>query len=121
MSHETYRRAQVEMASPRDAEYQAFSSVTSKLIALSNSDVPDLKDRAQAVHDNKQLWFMLANDCADDRNLLPEETRATIINLSRWVDKYSRAVIRDNESISPLIDINRIMMDGLAGRREPAA
>ncbi|HBK91142.1 MAG TPA: flagellar biosynthesis regulator FlhF, partial [Parvularcula sp.] len=47
-------------------------------------------------------------------------TRALIISLARWVSLYSSDVMRKKESVEPLIDVNRIIMDGLAGKR-PAA
>lgn len=120
MSHEAYRKAQKSTAHPRDAEYRAFSEATRRLIAASAEGRADLKQLIEAVHLNRTLWGTLANDCADPLNQLPSETRALIISLSRWVAVYSSDVMRKKESVEPLIDVNRIIMDGLAGKR-PAA
>ena len=42
--------------------------------------------------------------------------RAQIISLSLWVSRHTSAVIRKQEEIGPLVDINRIIMQGLATR-----
>jgi len=90
--------------------------VTASLLAAVETKNEDLRGLNNAIDENRRLWLTLAQDCSSEENLLPVETRATIINLSRWVSKYSREVLRKGESADPLIDINRIMMDGLAGR-----
>lgn len=113
MSHEAYARAQD--ANPRNVEYRAFAKATRKLMDAAESGNSDLKTLIDAVHANRSLWGALANDCASDDNLLPTETRASIIALSRWVSSYSSDIMRNKESVDPLIDVNRIMMDGLAG------
>eukprot|EP01035_Chromulina_nebulosa_P011648 gene11648-15558_t len=42
---------------------------------------------------------------------------ASIISLSLWVNKHTSLVIRREEEIEPLIEINRMIMQGLAGGR----
>ncbi len=120
MSHEAYRKMQKTTAQPRDAEYRAFSEATRKLMAASEAGREDLKQLIDAVHLNRSLWRALAADCADEQNKLPTETRAMIISLARWVSLYSSDVMRKKEAVAPLIDVNRIIMDGLAGK-QPAA
>ena len=115
MSHEAYAKTQNQAGNPRDTEYRAFAKATRALIDAGEAAIDDLKTLGEALHLNTTLWGALANDCASDANGLPEETRARIIGLSRWVASYSSDVIRKRESIDPLVDINRIMMDGLAG------
>lgn len=117
MSHEAYRRTQKTTAHPRDAEYRAFSEATRRLMAAQEAGRGDLKQLIDAVHLNRTLWGTLASDCADPANLLPSETRAMIISLARWVSHYSSDVMQKRESVDPLIDVNRIIMDGLAGRK----
>ncbi|MEL7201456.1 MAG: flagellar biosynthesis regulator FlaF [Pseudomonadota bacterium] len=116
MSHNAYRKSRETMAGPRDTEYQAFATVTAALMAVDDSERDDLQPLAEAVHRNRLLWGMLANDCRDARNQLPEATRVAIIDLDRYVQQCSREIIRKRQSPQPLIDINRMIMDGLAGR-----
>ncbi len=121
MPHEAYTRAQRAGGNARDAEYQAFVKATRGLMAAAGTGHEDLKAMVDALHFNRSLWGALANDCARDENGLPEETRARIIALSRWVSSYSSDVVRKRESVDPLIDINRIIMDGLAGKQPSPA
>lgn len=120
MSHEAYRQAQKKTAHPRDAEYIAFSEATRRLLAAKEEGREDLKQLIDAIHLNRTLWGALASDCADPQNQLPSETRALIISLARWVSVYSSEVMQKKESVEPLIDVNRIIMDGLAGKTSAA-
>lgn len=120
MSLDAYRKTQSTVASPREAEYLAFSAVTRALLEAEEAGRDALKARIEAVHANRQLWGALASDCANVKNLLPEKTRAQIILLSRWVASYSSEAVRKRESLEPLIDVNKIIMEGLAAR-QPAA
>ncbi len=121
MSHDAYARAQKQSANPRDSEYRAFAKVTKALIDVSESESQNLKSMIEAIHMNRTLWGALANDCANPHNQLPEDLRARIIGLSRWVAAYSSDVMRKRESLEPLIDINRIMMDGLSHKTSAQA
>jgi flagellar protein FlaF len=49
-----------------------------------------------------------------DGNALPETLRASIISLSLWVNRHTSEVMRNEEVIGPLIEINRIIMQGLS-------
>ena len=118
MSHEAYRRA--ASANPRDAEYRAFAEATGLLLKAGEAGRSDLKSLIHAIHLNRQLWGALAGDCADERNALPQQTRAQIIALARFVSSYSSDVMRKGESLDPLIEINRLIMEGLAAQA-PAA
>ena len=120
MSHDAYLEAQKHSAHPRDVEYRAFTQATRALIEAAKTGRNDLKSLIKAIDLNRQLWGALASDCAKPENQLPEQTRAQIIGLSRWVTSYSSEVMRDEESLEPLIDVNRIMMDGLTGKTAAA-
>lgn len=116
MSLDQYQQTQTTVERPREMEYRAFSKVTARLIEAAQKSDDERAFINNAVHENRQFWLALAQDCASDKNLLPLETRATIVHLSRWISQYSREILRRGDSIEPLIDVNRIMMDGLAGR-----
>jgi len=70
----------------------------------------------QAIQDNRTLWAVLADDCAQPDNQLPEGLRAQIISLALWVDRHSREVRGDYKALADLIEVNRAIMDGLTGR-----
>lgn len=116
MSHDAYRQTLRATAAPREAEYEVFARATSGLMAIEKADGPDLKARIDAVHFNRTLWGALASDCANHRNQLPADLRRTIIRLAAWVGDYSSEAMRRRESLQPLIDVNRIIMNGLGGQ-----
>ena len=45
---------------------------------------------------------------------MPDASRANIISLSLWVDRHSQAVFRREEGFAALIEVNRLVMQGLA-------
>ena len=89
--------------------------VTRALMEAAQSDPNDFKARIDALDWNRRLWSALATDCADPGNSMPAPARAQIISLSIWVAKHTSAVMRKEEEIQDLIDINRLIMQGLSG------
>ncbi len=116
MSLQAYHRAALQAESPRDIEYRLFGQVTRALMEAANVDPTDTKTRIEALDWNRQVWSALAVDCATPANSLPVKVRAQIISLSIWVGKHTSAVMRRQEDIEPLIDVNKIIMQGLSGR-----
>ncbi len=116
MSLQAYQKASARAENPREMEYRLFGQVTRALMAAAEVDVSDTATRIDALDWNRRLWSVLATDCADSANSLPVELRAQIISLSIWVNKHSSAVMRREEDFAPLIDVNRIMIQGLAGQ-----
>ena len=114
-----YANAQAGGGNARDTEYRAFSMITARLIDAQKQSFDEPAPIVQALNDNRLLWSSLAGDCARNENALPMQVRASIISLQRKVNAYSRDVIQARKSLQPLIDINRIIMDGLAGRSAP--
>ncbi|MEQ1887878.1 MAG: flagellar biosynthesis regulator FlaF [Alphaproteobacteria bacterium] len=112
MSLNAYQRTLKNTENPRNTEYRLFAEITRDLMAAGQRGGVDAA-MVEAVDRNRRLWIALASDCADENNLLPRETRAAIISLSIWVQKYSRDVTRKGEDISALIDVNRNIMKGL--------
>jgi len=115
-----YAQAQKNVAGPRQTEYLAFSEATRLLINVSTQGHNDLKSLIEAIHLNRSLWGTLAQDCASEGNMLPKETRAAIISLSHWVSNYSSDVMRERQSVDPLIEVNRMIMDGISGNVDSA-
>ena len=67
------------------------------------------------------MWTAFASDCAHPDNGLPKPLRASIISLSLWVGRHTSLVIRREDEIEPLIEINRMIMQGLAAGAQAAA
>jgi flagellar protein FlaF len=116
MSLQAYQQVSARAESPRDLEYRLFGQVTRALMEAAETDPSDFKTRIDALDWNRRLWSTLASDCASPENALPVPLRAQMISLSLWVNRHTSAVMRREEEIAPLIDINRMIMQGLSGQ-----
>lgn len=114
MSLQAYRSASQRVESPRELEYRLFSDVTRSLIEAERLAETEVGPRMEALDWNRRVWAAMAGACAQDDNALPQSTRANIISLSLWVDRHSQAVFRREEEFAPLIEVNRMVMQGLA-------
>jgi flagellar protein FlaF len=83
-------------------------------------DPIEIGARVDALDWNRRVWSALGADCSHPDNGLPGPLRASIISLAIWVGKHTSAVIRREEEIEPLIDVNRIIMQGLSGAQAAA-
>jgi flagellar protein FlaF len=120
MSLQAYQQVSARAESPRDLEYRLFGQVTRALMEAAETDPSDFKTRIDALDWNRRLWSTLASDCASPENALPVPLRAQMISLSLWVNRHTSAVMRREEEIAPLIDINRMIMQGLSGQSAAA-
>ncbi|OXE36483.1 MAG: flagellar biosynthesis regulator FlhF [Phenylobacterium zucineum] len=114
MSLRAYQQNSARSESLRQTEYRLFAEVTMALISASKLDRIDFAGRMDALDWNRRMWSVLGADCASPDNQLPKEARASIISLSRWVGQYTSEVMTGREDIQDLIDVNRIIMQGLA-------
>lgn len=121
MSLQAYQQAATRAETPREMEYRLFAQVTRALMEAAKCDPLDFRGRVDALDWNRRVWSVLADDCAHPDNKLPPQLRASIISLAIWVGKHTTAVIRRQEEIEPLIEVNRMIMQGLAGGAGAAA
>lgn len=121
MSVQAYQQAAARAESPREIEYRLFGQVTRALIAAAELDAGDIAARMDALDWNRRLWSTLAADCARPANQLPAGVRANIISLSLWVNRHTSAIMRGDEGFGPLVDVNKLMMQGLEPKQAPAA
>jgi flagellar protein FlaF len=115
MSLQTYQAVQATIETPRETEYRLFAQVTRMLMDQSNSTGSEF---FRAVDKNRRVWLTMQMDLVSEDNRLPDELKAGLISLAIWVDKHSAAVMRGQKDIQPLIDVNRSIMEGLAGQVE---
>lgn len=113
MSLQAYHQAATRAESPRQTEYRLFAQVTLALMEAARADPNDVAARVDALDWNRRVWTVLGEDCANPSNGLPAPLRASIISLSIWVGRHTSAVIRRREEIEPLINVNRMIMQGL--------
>jgi flagellar protein FlaF len=121
MSLQAYQQAATRAESPRETEYRLFAQVTLALMEAAKCEPTDIRGRIDALDWNRRVWSTLGTVCADSDNGLPETLRASIISLSIWVGKHTSQVIRRTEDIEPLIEVNRMIMQGLRGNGQAAA
>jgi flagellar protein FlaF len=116
MSLQAYQQAAKRAEQPRDSEYRLFGEVTRALMTVSAGPADDFAARIDVLDWNRRVWMTLAADCAQSTNPLDPALRAQIISLSLWVGRHSSAVMRGEETVEALIEVNRIMMQGLSTR-----
>jgi flagellar protein FlaF len=121
MSLQAYQQAATRAENPRDLEYRLFAQVTRALMDAAALDKSEIGQRADALDWNRRLWATLGADCADPGNQLPKPLRASFISLAIFVDRHTSLAIRNREEIEPLIEINRMIMQGLASQGSAAA
>lgn len=116
-SQNGYAATATTMRSTRDAEYDAFSRVTSMLRQADACDHG--AERIGAVHKNNELWTILAADLADPGNALPDEVKAGLLSLAGFSIRHGHAVMAGTATTEALIDINISVMKGLRGGVAP--
>jgi flagellar protein FlaF len=120
MSLRAYQQAAQRSETPRDAEYRLFAQVTRALMDVKTKPREDVQAWIDVLHWNRRVWATLADDCSNPGNALPDATRAHVISLSLFVHRHTSHVMRREADVETLIDINRMMMQGLAGRSDAA-
>ena len=121
MSLQAYKKTAASSEDPRAMEYRLFGDVTRALMDADKADPHDFQTRIKALDWNRRLWSTLASDCSSPGNALPPSLRAQIISLSLFVSRHSSAVMRREDDMEVLIEINRMIMQGLAPQSAPAA
>ena len=121
MSLQAYQRAAEQAEGPKQTEFRLFGLVTRALMDAAEKDAADFSGRIRALHWNRRLWTALSADCGSPNNALPVDLRASIISLGIWVDRHTSEVMARRAEIQPLIDVNRIIMQGLSGQTASVA
>lgn len=120
MSLQAYKTAVTRAESPRELEYRLFGQVTRALMHASTVDKSDVATRIDALDWNRRMWSALAQACSDPSNAMAQPVRAQIISLTLFVNRHSSEVMRNAADFETLIDINRMMMQGLSNSVEAA-
>lgn len=112
MGISAYRRRQ-GFDPPRMVEHRLLSQVTGAMMAAEYDGArgAGLKD---ILHWNREIWATFSAACADSGNRLPAQLRGNIISLSLWVDRHSGEVMAGRGEIRDLIEVNRLVMEGLS-------
>lgn len=114
MSLQAYKTAAARAESPREMEYRLFGQVTRALIHASTLEASEIAARIDALDWNRRMWSALATDCSDPDNAMNAGLKAQIISISLFVSRHSSVIMRGEDDFEALIDINRMVMQGLA-------
>lgn len=120
MAKTAYTTSQSPIRTPRGVEYEAFARITHRLKAASTKGRAGFGQLAEALHENRRLWTMLATDVAADDNGLPQDLRARIFYLCEFTGNYSGKVLNDGADVNVLVEINTAIMRGLRQKAEAA-
>ncbi len=115
LAQTAYAASVTSVRTERGTEYAAFQKVTAVLNRARRADAP-MSERAQALHDNRKLWTILASDLADNDNGLPQSLRAQLFYLAEFSLLQSRKALHDPAALQALVDINTAVMRGLSGQ-----
>ena len=115
MSLQAYKTAATRAETPREMEYRLFGQVTRALMHASTLDRSEIVARIDALDWNRRMWSALATDCSDPDNAMNPALKAQIISISLFVSRHSSVVMRGEDNFDALIDINKMIMQGLAG------
>ena len=101
----------------RETEYDAFAKITSRLKLASARGESDFGELVAALHENRQLWTILAMDVAQSSNTLPKDLRARIVYLFEFTQLHSSKVLSRKATADVLVEINTAIMRGLRNER----
>ena len=116
MARTAYTSSAAPIRNERGVEYDAFARVTHRLKTAN----PHRNDPAfvQALHENRQLWTLLAIDVADAANDLPQGLRAQIFYLAEFTAHQTTKILSSDANPDALIEINAAIMRGLRQQGE---
>lgn len=97
----------------RGTEYEVFAQITRRLHGAIQKDPHDFSGLVHALHENRQLWTVLATDVTDANNKLSAELRAQIFYLAEFTQHHSSLVLSGDATAEVLVEINTAVMRGL--------
>lgn len=113
MAQRAYSLDSAPIRTDRGTEYEVFARITHRMKVAAQNCPGEFAKLASAIHDNRQLWALLASDVADTDNKLPNELRARIFYLAEFTNSYSSKILTQKASVEPLLEINTAIMRGL--------
>lgn len=111
LAQTAYTSSAAPLRSDRRVEYDAFARITHRLKTLDSKT--EFAQLAGALHENRQLWTLLAIDVADDENQLPQMLRAQIFYLAEFTSQQTTKILAGTAEVGALVEINSAIMSGL--------
>jgi len=111
-----YQKVARNTEAPRQIEYRLLGQVNAALIEGEKAQ-PDRRKIVEALLWNKQVWDHFMMDLLDEQNNLPKPTRASLTQLGVWMNKeVNKELTATHTDPAAIIEINQIIMKGLAGQ-----
>ncbi|MEM9393537.1 MAG: flagellar biosynthesis regulator FlaF [Pseudomonadota bacterium] len=99
---------------PVNKEYAIIERVTTDLVRADRNKSENYSAFVDAITRNRKMWRLFGVDVAEPDNTLPKKLKAQIFYLSEFTDIHSREVLKGNETIEILVEINEMILLGLA-------
>ncbi|KCZ51053.1 hypothetical protein HY29_06785 [Hyphomonas beringensis] len=116
LAYKAYGEVTNRTASDEQIEYALFQEITQALKAVDEDERPSPVVWVDAIDRNLQLWQIISTDVMSEANQLDSALKANLITLAESVRMISYHVLSRKAEISELIEINEIIMEGLAGQ-----
>ena len=115
---QAYNKTQTLALSQRELEARALLKAASKLQWLKDNWEPTIATMEDPLSHNRQVWAIFLDAATDPESPLPQETRANMIGLSRFVINQCMRILfePDPAKLDLLIEINQHIAAGLRGR-----
>ncbi len=112
-AQQAYAPTSGPMRSMRSTEYEVIARITHRIKAAAQKGKSGVPELAAALHENRQLWTVLATDVADPDNALPSDLRARIFYLAEFTHHHTSLVLSKEAGVAPLLEINTAILRGL--------
>ena len=116
LAYKAYGKVTNRTASDEQIEYALFQEITQALKAVAQTDRPSPVVWVDAIDRNLQLWQLISTDVMSEANQLDPSLKANLITLAESVRMISYHVLSRKADVSELVEINEIIMEGLAGQ-----
>ncbi|MBU2605097.1 MAG: flagellar biosynthesis regulator FlaF [Alphaproteobacteria bacterium] len=119
LAYKAYGQIQQRTGSDKGIEHALFVQITDALEDVARSESPTPAAKADAIYRNQQLWTLLATDLMSPANALPDDLKARLLQLSKFVQKTSMQILSGEGDIADLVEVNKPIIAGLAGSDKP--
>ena len=115
---EAYARTQQTTSHPRELEASLLNRAAVRLQAVKDDWEARRGDLESALTFNRRLWIVFVSSVARAENPLPRDLKQNIANLGLFVFNHTIGIQVDPKpaKLSPLININRQIAEGLRAR-----
>ena len=111
LAQAAYASSTAPIRTERSTEYDIFARITQKLKNINPKN--NYSGFVTALHENRQLWSLLAVDVADAGNKLAPQLRAQIFYLAEFTSLHTSKILAGEAEVQDLVEINTSIMRGL--------